>query len=242
MSPSVTVLAPAYNEEAVIGDFVATVVDALEPGWGLLVVDDGSRDGTKELLRRLAGEYPALRVITHDHNQGVGAALRTGFAGATGDIVVTMDADLSHPVDLIARLVDECGQASAAFASRFVAGGSMEGVPAMRRWMSAAGNLVFRLMFLSPVRDLTTGFRAYRREALADIKPSSTGFEVQLELAVLLISRHETIVEVPLQLANRAAGTSKMRYLPLISTYAKAVARLLVVRWRHLLSQGTPES
>ncbi len=234
MLRSVTVLAPAYNEEAVIERFVETVRPLLQPDWELLVVDDGSTDRTREILEDLAPRIPALRVVAHDRNRGLGAALATGLAAAGGRVVVTIDADLSHPVSLIETLVSACENADAAFASRFVPGGDMASVAAARRWISRLGNIAFRALFWSSVRDLTTGFRAYRSEAVRRLELERAGFEAQLEIAVRLIAGGARIVEVPLQLRTRAAGRSKMGYLRLIPAYGRLLPRLVWIRWRRL--------
>jgi len=229
---TVTLLAPAYDEEAVIEDFVRKVVPTLTQGSELLIVDDGSVDATPTILDRLAREHPLLRVVRHPVNRGLGAALATGFATARGDVVVTLDADLSHPLELVETLVAGTVDADAVFASRFMPGGGMVGVPRWRRVISALGNLVFRRLFRTNVRDLTTGMRAYRRDVVSALELRATGFDCQLEIAVRLLASGATITEVPLVLTNRAAGTSKMRYLRLVPAYGRTVASALRLRWR----------
>jgi len=228
-APSVTVLAPAYNEEQVIESFVVNVARVLQPGWELLIVDDGSTDRTGELLRGV-GPTPGLRVVTHARNQGMGAALRTGFSNATGDIVITVDADLSHPLELIPALVSAASTSDVVFASRYVRGGGMLDVPWHRAAISRVANAVLRRLLRIPVRDLTTGFRAYRRSALTGIRLEGTGFETQLELTVKLARSTATMTEVPMLLRKRMAGTSKMRYTRLAGGYGRMVLRLMLRR------------
>lgn len=235
---TVTFLAPAYNEEDVIERFIETILPHLPPGGEMLVVDDGSTDRTPELLDRLQDDHPELRVVTHPANRGLGAALATGFGEARGDVIVTMDADLSHSIDLIPVLVSGCEQSDAVFASRYVPGGGMEGVPAWRKAISRIANLVLRAAYLSPVRDLTTGYRAYRRTAVRDLTITGTRFEAQLEISIRLLAAGHTIREVPLMLTNRAAGESKMRYLRLIPRYATMALRMLAVRWIEPLARS----
>jgi dolichol-phosphate mannosyltransferase len=228
---SVTLLAPAFNEAPVIEAFVATVLACLEPEWDLLLVDDGSTDGTSAILDRLQTESPQVHVVAHPQNRGLGAALVTGFSAATGDVIVTLDADLSHPLDLIPQLVAGTADADAVYASRFVPGGGMVGVPRSRAVISGAANRVLRRAFRSPVRDLTTGMRAYRRASVSQLPINATGFEAQLEITVRLVTAGARIDEVPLLLTVRAAGESKMRYGSLIPRYGRAVVRLLWLRW-----------
>lgn len=228
---NVTIVAPAFNEEAVVESFVRAVTPVLGPDWELLVVDDGSSDATPEILARLVEAEPRLRVVTHERNRGMGAALVTGFEAAKGDVVVTMDADLSHPLELLGPLVAGTATADAVFGSRYIAGGGMIGVPFFRVAISQVANLVLRLVFWTRVRDLTTGLRAYRTDAVRGLDVQGTGFETQLELTVRLIAAGRSIAEIPLMLRQREAGESKMRYMKLIKRYGRMVATLMLVRW-----------
>src|SRR5260370_22714480 len=125
----VTLLAPAYNEEAVLEQFGTVALTQLHDDWELLVVDDGSVDRTREIAERFAKSDQRVRVVAHPENRGLGAALATGFAHARGDIVVTLDSDLSHPFDLLPAMLVELADADVVYASRFVPGGSMVDVP-----------------------------------------------------------------------------------------------------------------
>ena len=228
---TLTVLAPAYNEAEVIERFVRGVAARLGDGAELLVVDDGSVDETGAILDRLREHLPQLRVVTHPHNQGMGAALVTGFQAARGSVIVTVDADLSHPLDLVDELVRRTDEVDAVFASRFVPGGGMDGVPRLRAALSVVGNLVLRVLFRAPVRDLTTGMRAYRADAVRPLRLAGRGFETQLEISVRLLAAGKAIYEVPLVLRTRAGGRSKMRYIALVPPYARVIRVLLPLRW-----------
>ena len=227
----VTILAPAYNEEDAIDQFVNAVMPHLEDDWEILVVDDGSADSTPQRLEALAAKNPKLRVVTHEQNAGIGAALATGFAAIPDGIIVTMDADLSHPLDLLPELVAGCETADACYGSRFVPGGGMVGVPLWRSAISRVANVILRAAYRSPTRDLTTGYRAYRADAVHGLDLVGEGFETQLEITIRLIAAGKTITEVPLVLTTRIAGESKMRYLSLIPAYGLMSLRLLGLRW-----------
>ena len=231
MKPRVTILAPAYNEEQVIEGFADAILKTMEDDWEFLIVDDGSRDRTAPILKDLAALDPRIRIVTHPMNFGLGAALATGFRHARGDVIVTLDADLSHPLDLIPQLVAGCVEADAVYASRYVKGGGMVGVPLMRAAISIVANLMLRVLFLTRLRDLTTGFRAYRREAVHGLEVRATGFDVQFEISIRLIAAGSSIREVPLVLTTRAAGASKMRYARLISRYVRTLVKMLGVRY-----------
>lgn len=226
---TVTILAPAYNEEEVLPGFLQAVLPRLSKNWDLLVVDDGSTDGTAGILAAL--EDPRLRVVSHPSNRGLGAALATGFSEARAEIIVTIDADLSHPLDLVEVLVERAAVADAVFASRYVPGGGMPGVPLLRVLISRVANAVLRVLFRSPVRDLTTGYRAYRKSVVEALSVRGTGFEAQLEITIRLLHLGARIEEIPLLLEARAAGESKMRYLRLIRRYGLMMLRMLALRW-----------
>jgi dolichol-phosphate mannosyltransferase len=195
-----------------------------------LIVDDGSTDSTPEILRELSS-VSGLRVLTHKTNQGLGAAIKTGFAEARGDVIVTMDADLSHSMGIVSKMITGCETADAVYASRYVPGGGMVGIPLWRKIISRTANLILRLVYMSPVHDLTTGYRAYRTEAVRNLEVTSSGFEAQLEISIRLLAAGRTIREIPLVLTNREAGESKMRYLSLIPKYGAVALRMIAVRW-----------
>lgn len=226
-----TVVAPAYNEADVIETFVRTVLAELPADWALLVVDDGSTDDTHQILDRLEAELNRLTVHSHQENAGMGAALITGFGLASSDVVVTMDADLTHPLDLAPALAAACRANAAAFGSRYVPGGGMVGVPAWRVLISRLANVAMRLVYLSPVRDITTGFRAYQRLAVQDLDLAGRGFETQMEITIRLLSRGYQIAELPMILTNREVGESKMQYLKLIPSYGRMALSMLRIRW-----------
>jgi dolichol-phosphate mannosyltransferase len=169
-------------------------------------------------------------VVTHEQNQGLGCALRTGFRSAKGRIIVTMDADLTHPPELIGPMVEAC-TVDMVVASRYVRGGGMANVPWWRVWLSQMANGVFRLLFATRLRDITAGFKAYRVEILQDLDVAARGFEVQLEITVRLLKRGVSFRELPYVLKNRELGASKMCYLRLIPTYLTTLVELFRYRW-----------
>jgi dolichol-phosphate mannosyltransferase len=209
--PSFAVVIPAYNEEAgirAVVDAVDATLDQLPNRTALLVVDDGSRNGTAATLTQLERTRSQLIVLTHPTNRGYGAALRTGTIAAAErdfDYVLFMDSDLTNdPRYLVdfARLMRQGYDVIKA--SRYVPGGSVEGVPLWRVVVSRLGNAVARTLFGLPVRDCTNGFRAVRTELLAAIELREPGFAVIMEELHRLRPLARRYAEVPIVLTARS--------------------------------------
>jgi glycosyltransferase involved in cell wall biosynthesis len=203
-----SVVIPAYNERKSIRDCLARVAASPVPKE-IIIVDDGSTDGTRDILRELqavgaeAGERD-FHVILHERNQGKGAALRTGFAAATGDVVLVQDADLEYdPADwpqLLAPLVD--GRADVVYGSRFLGGPARTHLFWHRvgNWaLTLASNMVTNLN----LSDMETGYKAIRRASLEGIEITQNRFGVEPELTAKLARRRARFYEVPISYAGR---------------------------------------
>jgi dolichol-phosphate mannosyltransferase len=230
---NVAVVLPAYNEESNLTPLVDELAEvARRDGLTLqvIVVDDGSTDGTAAELAGLQRRMANLRVVTHPVNRGLAQALKTGVAAARDcgcDAAVFMDSDLSHRPHDVPKLVSALTNgADVALGSRFVRGGGMEGVPLWRRLISRAGNRFGRGVLGVALTDLTTGYRAMRLRVFDAIALEENGFTIQLESAVKAYAAGFTIVEVPIVLGARKHGRSHMVY----------TARLLADYWRLLMS------
>ena len=216
---NVTVVLPAYNEAGNIAPLVTALsrtARASTFSLGVIVVDDGSTDGTRAEAEALRSSVQGLKVVAHPSNRGLAQAVKTGIAEACRDgcdVAVFMDGDLSHDPDDLPRFVAalEAG-ADVVLGSRFVPGGRMVGVPLWRAAISRAGNLFGRFMLALPVTDLTTGYRAIRRRVLESIALGEDGFTIQLESVVKAAAAGFQIVEVPITLGTRRHGESHMRY------------------------------
>jgi dolichol-phosphate mannosyltransferase len=240
------VVIPTYDE----GGNVSTVMDrtlAAAPQADVLVVDDNSPDGTATLV----ASHPAyvatgadpdgqgrVFLLSRVAKDGLGAAYRAGFAWAIGhgyDMVVQMDADLSHPPERIPALLGALESAEVAVGSRYVPGGAVRNWSARRRLISRSGNLYVRLVLGLPVGDATAGFKAFRREALEDIgavMSASNGYCFQIENTWRAVRLGLRVVEVPITFTDRTAGTSKMSG----SIVTEALARVLLWRCKELFS------
>jgi dolichol-phosphate mannosyltransferase len=209
------VIIPTYNEAETILKVVGQVL-AIEPRAEVLVVDDGSPDGTADLVEAQRASEPRLHLLRRTTKDGLGAAYRAGFAWGLArdyDILVEMDADLSHPPDRLPALLDALARADLVIGSRYVLGGATRNWSRVRETISRGGNLYVQALLGLPVRDATAGFRAYRRqvlEALNVAEVRSSGYCFQIEMAHRAWQEGFTVVEVPIIFTERQAGTSKM--------------------------------
>ena len=213
----VTVVIPTYNERENIEGLVDAILEAL-PEATLLVVDDNSPDGTGSLADTMAAREPRLHALHRAGKEGLGVALRDGFrwALARGETkaVVQMDADLSHdPRDLTRLLAPLMSGSDLALGTRYMPGGGTIGWPLRRKLISRAGTLFARVMLLLPYRDLTGGFKAWRRELLEGIRlreADASGYGFQIETTWWAHRRRAVVTEIPIIFRERVAGSSKM--------------------------------
>jgi len=233
------VVIPTYNERATLERVARGVLDADER-TSVLVVDDGSPDGTGALADTLAGELPRLSTLQRTSKDGLGTAYREGFAVGLErgfDVLVEMDADLSHPAAALPALLDALATADLAIGSRYVRGGDVVGWPASRLLLSRGGNAYVRAWTGLPVRDATAGFRAYRREVLESLDlatVASEGYAFQLEMTLRAWVDGARITEVPITFTERAEGMSKM------SRAIVAEALWRVAQWGWQIRTGAP--
>jgi len=187
----ISIIVPAYNEEEAIPILIETFVKEikLDEPYELIIINDGSADSTEPIIRKYMKKHKFIRLINHKINRGLGKALETGISNANGDYIVTMDADLTHPIILIPKLVECCKHNDVCIASRFVKGGGMKNVPSWRVFISKCINTVFGILFLSSVKDITSGFKIYKTEKIKGIKIKKAGFESQLEIMGYLIKK-----------------------------------------------------
>jgi dolichol-phosphate mannosyltransferase len=211
----VCMVVPTYNEVANLAGLVARL-RALHPQVDVLVVDDGSPDGTGAVADRLAADDAGVQVLHRTRKEGLGAAYRHGFRVALEAgyrVIGEMDADGSHQPEQLHRLLDALPGADLVIGSRWVPGGSVTNWPLHRRALSRGGNLYVRLLLGIDVRDATAGYRLYRRETLERIDLGtvrSTGYVFQTDLAVRVRRAGLVVREVPIEFVERVRGNSKM--------------------------------
>jgi dolichol-phosphate mannosyltransferase len=226
----VLVVLPTYNEVDNL-EWIVGLLHAEVPEVDVLVVDDGSPDGTGELADRLAAAGDRVHVLHRRSKQGLGAAYLAGFRLALDqgyDVVAEMDADGSHQPAQLPDLLAALRGADLVIGSRWIPGGSVVNWPWRRRALSVAGNAYTRLLLGIPVRDATAGFRVFRRATLERLDLSgvrSQGYVFQADLAFRTLRAGLRVVEVPIEFVERVRGASKM-------TPRIAVESLLrITRW-----------
>jgi dolichol-phosphate mannosyltransferase len=219
---SISIVVPTYNEAVTVPELARRLAAALGTRrWELIVVDDGSPDGTADIAAALAPALP-VRVVRRPGKLGLASAVVDGFAAARGGTLVVMDADLSHPPELVPKLVDALARgADLAVGSRYVAGGGIADWPLRRRLVSRVACLMGNA--LVPVRDATSGFFALRRAVVADVRLNPIGFKIGFE--VIARGRYRRVVEVPFTFRDRVAGRSKFGSREVLS-YAVQLAQV----------------
>lgn len=231
VSPRVLVVIPTYDEIENIDDVLRSVRRAL-PDATVLVIDDNSPDGTAEVADALACRLGSIEVLRRAEKQGLGSAYRAGFRAGLDrgfDVLIEMDADRSHdPASLPDLVAAINGGADLVIGSRYVAGGSIPEWPASRRAISRLGCWYARTMLQLPVRDATSGFRAYRSAMVAAIDLDAVqadGYGFQVEMAYRMHALGGRIAEVPIEFRDRTLGRSKMSARIVIEALG------LVTRW-----------
>jgi dolichol-phosphate mannosyltransferase len=226
----VVMVVPTYNEADNL-EWIVGRLRAAQPGVDVLVVDDGSPDGTGQIADRLAAEDPAVTVLHRTEKAGLGAAYLHGFRVALDagyDVIGEMDADGSHQPEQLQRLLDALVSADLVIGSRYVRGGSVVNWPWQRLVLSRGGNLYVRLLLGIPVRDATAGYRLFRRHTLEKIDLDgvrSAGYVFQTDLAHRAVAAGLTVVEVPIDFVERERGDSKM------SGQVASESLRLITRW-----------
>ena len=229
MPVDVLVVVPTYNE----ADNIALIAEAVRGhDLSLLIVDDGSPDGTGEIADQLSQSDDGISVLHRTKKEGLGPAYAAGFGVALdsgADIICEMDADFSHdPNDLPALVQAVVDGADLAIGSRYIAGGGVENWPWHRRWLSRGGNIYARTMLGTKIGDMTAGFRAFRADALRTLDFAgceASGYGFQVEMAWSASKAGMDVREVPIMFRDRSRGTSKMGASIAIE------AMLLVTKW-----------
>jgi dolichol-phosphate mannosyltransferase len=211
----VMVVVPTYNERRNLEELAPRVLAAL-PDIELLVVDDGSPDGTGECAEALRRSDPRVHVLHRPSKMGLGSAYVQGFRyalDAGAELIVQMDADFSHDPDVIPELVETAGSYDVVLGSRYITGANVVNWPLSRLFLSYFANVYTHLVTGLPLRDSTGGFKCFRRKVIESIDLGSIrsdGYSFQIEVNFRCWRKGFSIVEIPIVFVDRHAGTSKM--------------------------------
>ncbi len=231
----VTILVPCWNEAEGLASLfgrLSGLMRGRERDWEVIAIDDGSHDQTGAMLDAEAGRVPWLRVLHHHGNRGLGAALRTGIAAATGEIVCTIDSDCTYPPERLPEFVARIERgADLVTASPWHPDNKRAHASKFRVGLSRSASRVYQVMVGARVHTYTCLFRAYRRSRLDSIQFDSTGFSAVTEIMVKAILTGCRVEEVAMPLEARQFGVSKMSirkamvgHLNLMGSTAKWVA------------------
>jgi dolichol-phosphate mannosyltransferase len=242
-----TVVVPTYNEAENLPKLVSALFSLPIPGLKIIIVDDNSPDGTGKLADQLALDHPGrISVLHRAGKQGLGTAYILGFRKALdegAEAVAQMDADFSHPPEKLIEMLKTLETCSVAVGSRYVPGGKLdERWPFWRKALSSFGNIYARVILRLPLKDVTGGFKIWRREALSGMPfegVRSNGYSFQVEMNYIAFRTGCTLREIPIYFADRRWGKSKMSF----KIQAEAALRVwqMMARYRGLKRSKQPD-
>lgn len=232
-----TVVIPTYNEAENLPKLISALLDLPLPEFSILIVDDDSPDGTGDIADAMVERHPGQVSVMHRAGkQGLGTAYIQGFQKAIrggADLIAQMDADFSHSPQKLVEMYDAIGDCDVVIGSRYVQGGKLdERWPLWRKALSLFGNLYAQAILMVPVKDLTAGFRMWRRDTLMGMpleKVRSNGYAFQIEMAYIAHRLGYKIKEIPIYFAERNVGESKMSF----QIQSEAAIRVWQLLWEY---------
>ena len=233
--PTLSIIVPTMNEAENVAPLVGKILATEIPLREILFVDGGSTDSTCDAIQSLAAKYPIRLIEQEPDPPGLAAAIMAGARAAAGEILVVMDADLSHPPERIKDLIEPifAGTADLVIGSRYVAGGSTPGWPLWRRAMSRTASVL--AYPLTGVRDSMCGFFAIPRSRLLEIAPPTSGFKIVFE-TIVRGGGSLRVREIPIAFRDRTRGQSKMSF----GVALKFLARWVITIFRRLFPRSRP--
>jgi len=220
-----TIVSPMYNEEENVGNTVRRICDEMHDfprPWELILVNDGSTDGTLDAAKRLEKNVEQLRVVSYPDNRGRGMAMRKGFEAARGEIVATTDFDLSYSPDHLLKIFETFERnpdVDIVLGSAYMPGGATSGVPWKRLAASRLGNMILGFAMGGGLHTITCILRGYRRHVLDMLDLESDGKEIHLEILSKALALGFRVKEIPAHLRGRTGGKSKFRLRATSSTH-----------------------
>ncbi|MBU1632512.1 MAG: glycosyltransferase family 2 protein [Nanoarchaeota archaeon] len=237
----ISIIIPCYNEEEGINNLYSQlnpVLSKLKEDYEveLIFVDDGSKDNTLKLLHQYFGNENYCKIIKHEKNMNLGAAMRTGFTHSTGDIIVTMDSDCTYEPKIMLEmlcLLDD--KTSIVTASPYHPLGKVENVPNYRLFLSKSISSIYCLITNSNIHTFTALFRIHKKEVVKCIKFKSNNFLATAEMLIYALMKGYTVREYPTTLYARKYGVSKMKLLMVIKSHFKFVLKLIKLKFKRFL-------
>jgi glycosyltransferase involved in cell wall biosynthesis len=212
----ISIIIPMFNEEENVQRSIHEVGKVMEvfDSYEIIVVDDGSRDQTLKITRECESKTKNLRIYSHKNNMGMGKAIKTGFEVAKGDILITLDADLSYDPIYIPILVKTLSEENLdiVIGSHYMEGGKTEDIPFLRLFVSRMANRIVGYAMKKDITTVTGILRAYKREVIDSIEIESSGTEINPEILSKAIALGYEIKEIPVILKGRKLGKSKVEY------------------------------
>jgi dolichol-phosphate mannosyltransferase len=236
--PRTTLLVPCFNEAEGIPQLCALLVPLVRRlrrsgGVEVVFVDDGSTDSTADIIRREAVRIP-YRIVTHEHNRGLGAALRTGFAASAGQEVVTLDSDCTYvPLEALRLLEVLRNGCDIVTGSPYHPDGEVVGVQGWRLFLSKSLSRLYWMILPLRLYTYTSCFRAYRREILPNLQLDDDGFLAVTQLLISAILKGFSVVEVPARLTKRQFGQSKIRVVRVVISHIRYIFYVIFLRMSH---------
>ncbi len=203
-----SIIIPTYNERENLAPLVSRLEKALESEHEIIIVDDNSPDGTADAALALAKDVPSLRLVRREGKKGLTSAVLAGAAAAKGEIILVMDADLSHPPESVPALASALAGSDLAIGSRLMKGGGVESWPTHRRMISRGADSLARLVLGIRCSDPLSGFFAVRKSVLAGTRFRTKGYKLLLN--ILADNRSIRVAEVPYMFRDRHAGKTKL--------------------------------
>ena len=226
---AVSVIVPTYNEKEnlpILIDKINRVFADGKINGDVVIIDDNSPDGTGQLAEQLKEKYKFLKVVHRPTKLGLGSAYRESFRAAESKLLITMDADLSHDPAYIPQFIEKAEHADVVVGSRYVEGGGIVGWGLYRKLVSKLANFLARIAAGAGVGDMTSGYRAYRKEVFEKVATEgikSSGYAFQLEIIYEIRKKGFKIDEVPIIFTDRRKGESKLGMRDIISFLILAI-------------------
>ncbi len=234
--PGISVVLPAYNEEENIGGMLSeaiAVLGAIVPDYEIIVVDDGSSDGTAQVVKRLASQYPQVRLVQHQVNRGYGAALYSGFLAAGRDFIFMTDSDRQFDLRDFGRLLTFADSADMVIGYR-----APRVDPWHRRLFGWGWSMLTNILFGYTARDVDCAFKLFKREIVDNIQIQSRGATFSAEFLVRAKRKGDRIQEVPVRHLPRPSGRQTGARLDVILRAFRELVRFRIQLWSEALNRG----